>query len=76
VAEAAERERLGALLGHAGEVAALDRQLTDAIESGAIPLDAPGLVDHLRQTLRGALAIDNPNWIATDPDGTSAPKGP
>lgn len=65
--EAEEQARLTALLGHADAgddpVAALNDELTEAIASGRLPLDAPGLVDHLRRTLADALAIDNPKWI-------------
>lgn len=75
--DAAERARLAALLGtpHDGrDTAALDADLTTTINTGRIALDAPGLVEHLRQTLADALAIDNPKWIANDP--ASPPKGP
>jgi hypothetical protein len=45
----------------------LNDELTEAIASGRLPLDAPGLVDHLRRTLADALAIDNPKWIGRVP---------
>lgn len=69
--DATERARLTALLGHAKDradpVPALNDELTEAIDSGRLALDAPGLVDHLRQTLADALAIDSPKWIARGP---------
>lgn len=69
--EADEQARLSALLGHAGAgadpVAALNDELTEAIASGHLALDAPGLADHLRRTLADALAINNPKWIGHEP---------
>lgn len=69
--DATEHARLIALLGHRCDepdpVLALNDELAAAIASGRLGLDAPGLVDHLRQTLADALAIDNPKWIAHDP---------
>jgi hypothetical protein len=59
----AERERLAALLGHAGDVDALNLELADGIRDGRLPIDTPGLVPHLRAALREALAINNPKWI-------------
>ena len=68
--DATEHARLTALLGHPGAgpdpVLALNQELADAISRDRIALDAPGLVDHLRQTLADALAIDNPKWIARE----------
>ncbi|KQP36328.1 DUF6285 domain-containing protein [Pseudorhodoferax sp. Leaf274] len=68
--DAAARARLQALLHREGDTATLDRALHDAIASGAIPLDAPGLVQHLRQSLHGALDINNPRWTAHPHRGT------
>lgn len=59
---AAERARLAALLGHDGDADALEAELAAAVVDGARAIDDPALVDHLRQTLRDALAIDNPKW--------------
>jgi len=58
-----ERARLGALLGHDGEVEALSAELSDRIRDGAIALDDPTLRTHIRQSLADALAINNPKWI-------------
>jgi len=66
-----ERARLTALLGSSGEgldpTGALNDELADAIAGDRLALDAPGLVEHLRQTLADALSINNPNWIAGKP---------
>jgi hypothetical protein len=48
--DAAERERLRALLGRDGELEAQNRELCRAIRAGEIALDAPGLLEHLRAT--------------------------
>ncbi|HEY4069055.1 MAG TPA: DUF6285 domain-containing protein [Burkholderiaceae bacterium] len=76
--DATEQARLGGLLGHAGDgpdpTAALNEELAGALAGGALALDAPGLVEHLRQTLADALAINNPKWIASDRrDGSDRP---
>ena len=60
--QAAERERLAALLGHGGERDALDAELAAAIADGRRPLDDAALTEHLRLTLREALAINHPGW--------------
>lgn len=62
----AERARLAALLGHAGDRDALNRELAAAIRAGAIALDDPALLDHLRRSLIEALRINNPRWL--DPE--------
>ncbi|KQP06202.1 DUF6285 domain-containing protein [Pseudorhodoferax sp. Leaf265] len=62
--DAAAGARLRALLQREGDTATLNRALHDAIASGAMPLHAPELVQHLRQSLREALAINNPRWTA------------
>jgi hypothetical protein len=59
----AERARLAALLGHGGERDALSRELAIRIRAGDFALDDPALLDHLRRSLREALAINNPKWI-------------
>jgi len=62
--EQGEQQRLERLLGHAGSLADLNAELTERIASGALPLATPGLAEHLQATLRDALAINNPAWIA------------
>ncbi len=71
----AERERLAALLKHDGEPAALQAELAAAISDSRQPLDDPALIEHLRRTLREALAIDNPKWAAHDEPTASKPQG-
>jgi hypothetical protein len=71
----AERERLAALLGRDGEPTALQAELAAAIADGRQPLDDPVLIEHLRRTLREALAIDNPKWAAPDEPSASKPQG-
>ncbi len=61
--ERSEQRRLEHLLGHEGSVAELNSELTDRIAGGDLPLETPGLAEHLRATLRDALAINNPTWI-------------
>lgn len=46
---------------------ALEDALRAAMASGALPLDSPALLAHLRDGLRDALAIHNPRWV--QPDG-------
>jgi hypothetical protein len=59
----AERRRLGALLGHDGEVEELSRELAQKIRDGAVALDDPALRRHISQSLRDALVINNPKWF-------------
>jgi hypothetical protein len=59
----AERARLVALLGHAGDRDELSRELAARIRAGEIALDDPALLDHLRLSLIEALRINNPKWI-------------
>ena len=59
---AAEHQRLIALLGHHGEREALRWALVEALRDGWMPLAQPGLVEHLRGTVIGELAIDQPSY--------------
>lgn len=61
--EAAECQRLRALLGHDGTRDALSRELSARIRSGAVALDDPALLHHLRESLVEALRINNPRWL-------------
>ena len=84
-----ERIRLLGLLGeptdHAGppgaaDVAGLSRELASRIRSGAVDVDDPEVVDHLRRTARADVAIANPRWLPaptdrTPPDRTQDPPG-
>lgn len=78
-ADARARASLIALLGGVADAdadeqaqadaPALDNALRAAMASGALPLDSPALLAHLRDGLRDALAIHNPRWV--QPDGHS-----
>jgi hypothetical protein len=59
---AAERERLRALLGSDGPLEAQNRALCRAIRAGEITRDTPGLLDHLRETTLAKLAVDQPSY--------------
>ena len=62
-ADAAERERLVALLDGGDEaLPELRADLAARIECGELPLDDPALLAHLTAGLREALAIDSPSW--------------
>lgn len=60
--EAAERERLTALVGHEGEAQELSRELCDLIRAGGVDLEDRALRAHVRRSLEDALAINNPKW--------------
>jgi hypothetical protein len=60
---AAEHQRLVALLGHDGDVEDLSRELAIRIREGKLPLDHPKLREHIHQSLRDALSINNPKWL-------------
>jgi hypothetical protein len=61
---AAEVERLCALLGRDGSLDELNRALCAEIAEGKRGLGDAALVDHLRRSLAAALAINNPKWSA------------
>ncbi|MEJ8858266.1 DUF6285 domain-containing protein [Variovorax robiniae] len=63
-ADAREMLRLRALLGAdmPDDLAAANRLLCARIASGAITLDTPGLAEHLRETTRDKLAVDQPGY--------------
>jgi hypothetical protein len=61
-AEAAERERLRALLGREGSLEEQNRELCARIRSGELDLDTPGLGEHLRATTLAKLAVDQPKY--------------
>jgi hypothetical protein len=60
--EAAERDRLAALLGHGGSLDEQNRELCRRIRSGELGPDTPGLVSHLRETTLAKLAVDQPRY--------------
>jgi aminoglycoside phosphotransferase (APT) family kinase protein len=58
----AEQQRLVAVLGHDGAREALRWELVEKLRDGSMPLDQAGLVEHLRATVVGELAIDQPSY--------------
>jgi len=61
-AEAAEAERLRALLGTEGSLEQLNRLLCQRIASGAMGLHTPGLAAHLWRVTLDKLAVDQPGY--------------
>lgn len=62
--DAAEAERLRALLGMEGSVTDLNRTLAERIAKGEVDLATPGLAEHLWQTTMDKLAVDQPNYAS------------
>ena len=62
--DAAEHERLAALLGRDGDLEPLNRALCERIASGAMTLETSGLADHLWATTMTKLAVDQPNYAS------------
>ncbi len=60
--DAAERERLRALLGGDGSLAELNRELCRRLRGGELSLGTPGLAEHLRETTLARLAVDQPRY--------------
>lgn len=60
---AQEKDRLALLLGQQGNLDALRWALVNRLRAD-LPLDTAGLAEHLRQTVAGQLAIDQPNYSA------------
>ncbi|MGY0575135.1 DUF6285 domain-containing protein [Bradyrhizobium sp. RDM12] len=62
--DAAEVERLRALLGMDGSVTDLNRALAERIARGDMDLATPGLAEHLWATTMDKLAVDQPNYAS------------
>ncbi|EHR02107.1 DUF6285 domain-containing protein [Bradyrhizobium sp. WSM471] len=62
--DAAEVERLRALLGMEGSVTQLNRLLAERIAKGEVDLETPGLAEHLWATTMDKLAVDQPNYAS------------
>ena len=60
--DAAELERLQALLGRDGSLFDLNVELSRRIEAGEVDLSTPGLKDHLWATTLAKLAVDQPTY--------------
>ena len=61
-ADRGEAERLTALLGVAGDGAALNEELCRRIADGRLDPDDPALIEHLWATTLDTLAIDQPGY--------------
>ena len=61
-ADDAELERLQRLLGHAGSLLDLNRELALKIADGGITLETPGLAEHLWAVTLAKLAVDQPTY--------------
>ncbi|MDE2362839.1 MAG: hypothetical protein KGM42_09175 [Hyphomicrobiales bacterium] len=61
-ANAAEVARLTKLLGHGGELGALNAELASAVADGKMTLETPGLKDHLWATTLAKLSVDQPQY--------------
>lgn len=62
--DAAEVERLRALLGMDGSVMELNRALAERIAKGELDLATPGLAEHLWATTMDKLVVDQPNYAS------------
>lgn len=62
--DAAEVERLRALLGLDGSVSDLNRALAERIAKGEVDLATQGLAEHLWATTMDKLAVDQPNYAS------------
>ena len=62
--DAAELERLRALLGVDGSLTELNRILAERIAKGEVDLATSGLAEHLWATTMDKLAVDQPNYAS------------
>jgi hypothetical protein len=60
--DAAERERLTALVGPGGTLADANRRLCARIRAREMSHRDPALLDHLLKTTMGKMSIDNPRY--------------
>lgn len=61
--DAAERQRLAALLGREGSLEELANELARRIRSGSLAPDDPALLSSLRASVVDALRVNNPKWL-------------
>jgi hypothetical protein len=61
-AEAAQTDRLAALLGHEGDWTALNSELCDRIKGGGISPTDPALLAHMKASIIDQVRIDQPNY--------------
>ena len=62
--DAAERDRLKALLGMDGSLFDLNAELSRRIAAGEIETSSPALIDHLWATTMAKLAVDQPTYAS------------
>ena len=62
--EAAERQRLAALLGADGDLKTLTAELSRRLSSGEADLTTLGVADHLWTTALEKMAVDQPSYAA------------
>ncbi len=80
-ADAAERQRLLALLGvpadhpDAADLATLNRRLASRLADGSIDSQHPGLADHLWATTLAKLAVDQPGYDTHQRHAAPTPSG-
>ena len=63
-AEAAAIERLSVLLGHEGDLAALNADLCERLRAGEMDVATPGLLSALKANITDQIAIDQPNYVS------------
>jgi aminoglycoside phosphotransferase (APT) family kinase protein len=62
IQEHAERTRLGALLGETSTLETMRWKLVERLRDGSLLLSDPALIRHLRETVVGRVAIDQPKY--------------
>jgi Domain of unknown function (DUF6285) len=61
--DAAERDRLAALLGHDADLAALTAKLAGRIRDGSLDDRRDEVVDAVRESVRAKLLVANPDYV-------------
>jgi hypothetical protein len=61
--DAAERDRLAALLGHDADLAALTAMLAGRIRDGSLDDRRDEVVDAVRESVRAKLLVANPDYV-------------
>jgi hypothetical protein len=61
--DAGERARLGALLGHDDDLAALTTELAGRIRDGSLDDRRDDVVAAVRESVRAKLLVSNPNYV-------------
>jgi Domain of unknown function (DUF6285) len=61
--DAAERDRLAALLGHDADLAALTVELAGRIRDGSLDDRRDEVVDAVRESVRAKLLVANPDYV-------------